>query len=415
MSNLLPRRRTGQRAAGALAVIAAAVAMIAALASPADAASEAAFTDLLPGASATITGTYGGRTQQLDAGLMGMVIDGASDGAGYCIDINTQIDPGESGLGEIDWATSGVPQLSTVEMILGSYHPAGAGPAGYEITGTDAQRAAATQAAIWHYTDGYTLSPTDNDAVIVANYDSILRAVADGVLPGFGEPDVSLTITAPADSEAVEGDAIGPFVVRTTATSVTLTPSAGVSIVDAAGNPLPGPVVDGTELWLVSDAPGDGDVTASADASVRAGRVFAKEGVQRLILATTVESTVGAEATARWTERPDESTTTTTAPPPTSTTTVPPTTDTTLPPTTDTTVVVTPQTGTPPTVPPTSVASIEPQPQPQPQPAPSTPVEPADTLPRTGQDAGPLVAIGLALLATGGLLGTIARRRRPGM
>ena len=160
----------------------------------------------------------------------------------------------------------------------------------------DDRVAAATQAAIWHYTDGFELAGQGNDPVVVANYEAILAAVAAGVLPTFGEPGVSLDIEAPGTTEATAGEPIGPYVVRTTAGEVTLTGSPGAEIVDEHGEPLPGPVTDGTSFWLVSQEPGPATVTATAEATVLAGRAFAKPGVQRMILATTTTTTVDAEA-----------------------------------------------------------------------------------------------------------------------
>lgn len=417
MGNDVPHTRGWRRALAAVTVMVAAGALFGGLAAPADAASEATFTGLVPGASATIRGTAGGAERTYTAGLMAMTIDGSTGAAGYCIDIHTTIDDGASGLAEVDWASSGVPQLEVVEMILGSYHPSGSGPAGYEIVGTEAQRAAATQAAIWHHTDGFELSAAGNDPTIVANYDAILRAVADGVLPGFGEPSVSLAIAPPAETEATQGDPVGPFVISTTATAVELSPSAGVSVTDAAGTPLAGPFADGDEFWLVSDEPGTATVTATADATVHAGRVFHRDGVQRLILATTVRTTVGAEATASWTERPPETTTTTV--PETTTTTTPETTTTTEPETTTTeppatsTTEVTPQTSVPTTAPPSEAPTTEvtiesledAAPAPTPQPAPT------GRLAWTGSNTGTLVASAIVLIATGALAGLVARRR----
>src|SRR5690606_29610795 len=83
----------------------------------------------------------------------------------------------------------------------------------------------ATQAAIWHFTDGFELAGQGDDPVIAANYEAILAAVAAGVLPTFGEPGVSLDIEAPGTTEATAGEPIGPYAVRTTAGEVTLTAS----------------------------------------------------------------------------------------------------------------------------------------------------------------------------------------------
>ena len=390
-----------RRALGLAGALVAVVAAAAVLAAPAGAASEATFDDLVDGSYATVNGNLGSFT----AGLMGMTIDGASGAAGYCIDIGTSIDPGESGLGEVDWDTSGVPNLDTVGRILAAYHPNGSGPAGFEITGTDAQRAAATQAAIWHVTDGFDLTVGDNDPVIEANYAAILAAVDADALPSSGQPDVSLSITSPEVTSGDAGTPVGPFVVSTTASSVTLTPAAGVTVTDGEGVPLAGPIVDGTEFFLLSDADTTATVTASAEATVHAGRVFVKDGSQRLILATSVATTVDAEASASWTT-PPTTTPPTTAPP----TTAPPQSTTTVPEPTSTTVTTAPPQGT------SSTLSIQPNPSvitaPAPGPSTPTPVPTSGSLPRTGNDARPLVAVGLVLVAAGAMLGFAARHRR---
>ena len=67
--------------------------------------------------------------------------------------------------------------------ILATFAPEGTGPAAFEITGSTAQQAAATQAAIWHFTDGFDLTVGNNDPVIEANYAAILAAVIAGALP----------------------------------------------------------------------------------------------------------------------------------------------------------------------------------------------------------------------------------------
>lgn len=388
------RPRASRRPVAVLGAVVALLAVGAALAAPAGAASEATFDDIVDGSHATVRGDLGA----FPAGLMGMTIDGASGATGYCIDIGTEIMPGESGLAEVDWDTSGVPNLDVVGRVLANYHPNGSGPAGYEITGTDAQRAAATQAAIWHVTDGFDLTVGDNDPVIEANYAAILAAIDAGALPASGQPDVSLAITPPASTTGEAGQPVGPYVVATTASAVTLTPSAGLTVTDADGVPLAGPVTDGTEFFLVRDAEGAGSVSATADATVHAGRVFVKAGSQRLILATSVDTTVDVEVSASWTPPPPEETTTTTAPPET---TAPPQTTTTVGEQPTTTVSIVPD-----------VSVVPGAPTPAPVEATTSTEATGGSLPRTGNDVRPLVAAGVALLGAGLVLGVAARRRR---
>src|SRR5690606_36155320 len=96
---------------------------------------------------------------------------------------------------------------------------------GYRLVGNDDRKAAGVQAAILHFTDGFELNTkTGNHADVVKNYETILRAVADGALQGFGEPAPSLSIDPPAATEGPVGGLVGPFVVTSTAPSVALHP-----------------------------------------------------------------------------------------------------------------------------------------------------------------------------------------------
>ncbi|HEX5365888.1 MAG TPA: thioester domain-containing protein, partial [Acidimicrobiales bacterium] len=331
-------------AATAATAAVAAVALVAGLAAPAAAASQATFEGIVPTASTVVHGNLG----TYPAGSMAVRIDGTPATA-YCIDVGTSIEPGEAGLVEGEWASSGVPALDVVAGILAAYFPNGDGPDGYRITGDDSQQAAATQAAIWHFTDGFELTRGSNDPVVEAGYAVVLAAAAAGALPPAGDPGVSLDVVPPASTSAEAGSLVGPFVVETTATHVTLSPSEGTTVADAAGRPLGGPVGDGTHFWLAKPTAGDGTVRATARAVVHAGRVFAKEGSQRLILASTVTTSVDAEAAASWSE---PSTTSTTPPP---TTTVRPPASTATPPTT---TVRPPATAV--TAPPASTATTSP-------------------------------------------------------
>ncbi|MGH9113202.1 MAG: thioester domain-containing protein [Acidimicrobiales bacterium] len=362
-----------------------AAAVVAGGAVPAAAESEATVGDFLPGNFASVVGTL--EVSELDeyAGLFQLTIDGTESGVAYCADVSKGLPEGS--LSEVDWDTSGLNGLAIVETIVANYHPAGVGPAGYELVGSDAHMAAGTQAAIWHYTNDFELTPADPKVHpdTAANYQTILDAVEAGVLDGFGEPDVSLAIDPPADTEGSVGELVGPYVVSTTAAAVTLTPSAGVTLQNEDGTPFAGPAVDGSELWLKSAAPGEGTVSASADAVVSAGRVFvAPDGdAQPMVLANTVKSTVDDSATATWI------TNTTTSE---STTTTVPHTTTSIDLSSSTTVV--PQVTT------TVLSQFEVTPH-------------AYTLPKTGSNATtPLLVGGLALVLFGGGLTLGVRRMR---
>lgn len=388
------RQRRRRRASTIVAGLVAVVGMVLGLASPALAASVAVMNGFVDGNSASVHGTWdnaGGDpvTRDLSAGLLSLTIDGEVDAQAYCIDINTPIGQGAS-LDEIEWDTSGVANLDEVEAILRHYHPNGNGPddgpAEHQIAGTDAEKAAATQAAIWHYTDGFDLTDDDgeNPQQIIDNYNAILLAVGDG-LEGFGEPTVSLTITPPASTEGVEGGLVGPYTINTTADSVTLTPSEGVTLHNEDGSAFTGEVVDGTQVWLSSANEGGGTITATAETVVNAGRVFFTEGVQRLVLASTVTSDTTADAPVSFVTAPPttptSSTTTTEA---TTTTTVSITVQSTVPDGPTTTVPITPNQGE----------------------------GEGGGLPVTGAQSLMLVGVAAVLLAVGAGFGIVSRRKR---
>ena len=394
------RQRRRRRASTVVAGVAAATGLVLGLASPAFAASVAKVITEPDGSdtdeSAAIHGTWpDGPDEDSDreigseiAGLFDLEIDGAAGGQAYCIDINTEVDPDDE-LDEIDWETSGVANLEKVGAILRHYYPNGDGPDGHQITGTPGQKAAATQAAIWHYTDGFELTDDadDNDQVVIDNYKAILAAVEDG-LEGFVQPTVSLSITPPASTEGPAGELVGPYVINTTADSVVLTPSDGVTLHNADGTPFTGAVVDGTEVWLRSESSGSGTVSAVAEAEVGAGRGFFTEGVQRLILASTVTIDASDEAPVSFTATPTtpsptSSTTSTTAPEATTSTTVPITVQTTVVDNPTTTVPITPNQG-----------------------------EGGGGLPVTGAQTMVLVAVAVVLLAVGTGFGIVSRRKR---
>ncbi len=393
------RQRRRRRASTVIASLAAATGLVVGLAGPAFAAT-VTFGGLQDDSWGQVTGTVpddsddGVADVNVAAGLFDLTIDADTAATGYCIDILTDIVSGT--LDEIDWDTSGVANLHVIETILANYHPAGDGPAEYALTGSSADKAVATQAAIWHFSDGFVLDgatetgdggPLD-EATVLANYQTILDAVAADALTGFGEPTVSLSITPPASTEGVAGQLVGPYMVNTSAATATLTPSDGVSLHNEDGSPFTDEVVDGTQVWLKSDAEGAGTITATADAEVGAGRVFygqnaAGKDLQRLILATTVTTDATAEASVTFGTPPPTTT-------PETTTTTTPETTTTVPSTVPTTVVDTPTT-TPPTVP-TS--------------------DNGGGLPVTGAQSLVLVGIALVLVATGAGFGIVSRRKR---
>jgi TQXA domain-containing protein/LPXTG-motif cell wall-anchored protein len=178
----------------------------------------------------------------------------------------------------------------------------------------------ATQAAVWHYSDGRNL---DRDAPLAEHPDDEKESAQDLTAlydyltgdqnKGLGEqPKPTLNIAA-EKTEGVAGTRIGPFSVATTGDVTALTSQLpdGVKITDADGKELTAKdVKDGSKLYVdvPADAkPGKGGFTLKATGELDTGRLFvsenyAKQPAQSLIVADSEKTDVTANAAASWTE-----------------------------------------------------------------------------------------------------------------
>lgn len=248
------------------------------------------------GVGGPIDGTISGSPRHLNfAGLIKVTIDETAAFA-YCIDINNPLQmnqPHEEG----DWSDANVANLGKITRILQQH------PADVTAARNDAGEAAAVQAAIWHFSDGFDLTSGGSGVV-----DAYNRIVADANANPVTEPETSLDLD-PATRTGSAGDYLS-FELSTSSTgdvSLAVSPSGGADLVtcDSARTPI-GSTISGPypkQLCLRRTTPGGPiSLTASATAKVAAGRVFLRQGSQKLILASsrTVESRVS--STATWTE-----------------------------------------------------------------------------------------------------------------
>ncbi|HET9141843.1 thioester domain-containing protein [Actinophytocola sp.] len=245
-----------------------------------------------------------------------------------------------------------------------------------------AEAITATQAAIWHFSDGENLDRKDvlldtgdkgTEADVLALYDYLTGAANVGI----GEPKAPSLAIKPGEKAGKSGDRIGPFTVSTNGdiTDLKKTVPAGVKITDKDGVELTVDALkDGSEIYFdvpKGTATGDGVVDLTATAEVSTGRLFVgSDGkAQALIVAQSDKATVTAGAKATWT-LPVVPTTTTTTPPAT-------------------------------TAPPTTTTSPVPQ---------AAPAAQEEELASTG--ASPLVPLGLGVLLLGAGAGLLLVRRR---
>jgi len=223
----------------------------------------------------------------------------------YCIDINTDT---TVNIGYVlgTWEESGVPNVGYVARILNEYYPH---DPSLPALATDAQKAAAVQAAIWFFSDRYALSTDDplyHAVVAIVNH-----IKAEGPLPAPTPP--TLTLTPSSLSAPGKGSVIGPFTVHTNQPSATVTATGGTMYSNAAGTARLGDgtmadVHDGQEIWVRSTGPPFTAVLqAKATAEVPSGNVWLYDGntpgwndAQRLILAETATLTTQVQATAEF-------------------------------------------------------------------------------------------------------------------
>jgi TQXA domain-containing protein/LPXTG-motif cell wall-anchored protein len=286
----------------------------------------------------------------IEAKLFGFELADGTNLQMYCVEINTPIDRQhnmvEQPWGEYPNESSPFNENSDkINWVLHNGYPVvGAEKLTTLLTeqgaqlndGIDAKEAiSATQAAVWHYSDGTALNeenplpdgPSGSEDDVVALYKYLTGA--DNV--GLGDQPAPALAIAPGEKSGKAGEKIGPFTVTTTGDVENLTAKLpdGVTITDADGNALAADAIEnGTELYLdvpAGTAEGKGTFEVTATASVGTGRLFVgenydKKPTQSLIVAKAEKSEIVATATGSWAE----ATPPTSSTPPSETTTTPP-------------------------------------------------------------------------------------------
>lgn len=162
---------------------------------------------------------------------------------------------------------------------------------------------AATQLAVWHYTDKVR-PDASNDAVVLALYQYLINGAE---LHQLLEPLSALSLIPAGTTTGRAGDKIGPFLVKTKASLaiLTLTGASGVQLVDVSGKQIK-KVTDGTKVWVkVGAAVHAGSATIHANIAlgvIGAGRMFRGDGVkaQTLISAAPVQAPILVTVGVSW-------------------------------------------------------------------------------------------------------------------
>lgn len=170
----------------------------------------------------------------------------------------------------------------------------------------------ATQAAIWHFSDGRDLTGINGaDQADQADITALYSFLIGQKNVGIGENEnPSLAIT-PATATGKSGERLGPFTVKTNGTITELTGElpSGVKITDADGKDIPaGSLTNGSKFYVdvpAKAAAGSAQLTVKANASFDTGRLFvgdnyANQPSQTLIVATSSQTALQASAKANW-------------------------------------------------------------------------------------------------------------------
>ncbi len=235
-------------------------------------------------------------------------------GDAYCADLFTHIGIGDT-IDLVPWTSTTVPaaNLPALAGIINNEFPHAT--AGFTLVGTDDEKGAAVQTAVWHYSSGYDLdvSPGANPANVIADYQTILGRVAALAYPQ--QKPQSLTIDPSSVAGTINSN-VGPYTVHSTVASVTLAVT-GADLVDATGDPIPATIGDGGQFYLRSTSIGSATVTATATAPAGTGLFYLRTGLQRLIAPGQEPVALSATAAATFDLTPPPPTT---APPVTTTT-----------------------------------------------------------------------------------------------
>lgn len=275
-----------------------------------------------------------GRLLRVETELMvlGTAGDDSPELLVYCIDLETGL-RGDRDYRESTWADSWLKdtaKISKINWVLNNSYPkvldlqvlaanagldsktVGKGQDKKKVYDLDVKEAvAATQGAIWHYSNGSDVAGwRENDDV--RKLYSYLTGAANKGQPN--EPTASLAL-APTTLSGTDGDTpgVGPVTVKTTSVEpvkVSLADPAqpGVELVGKDGAPI-NTAADGTELYVKvpkGQKPGEAKIKATTKTGVNIGRVFVganRKDTQTLIAAGSTPFTTNATAAVKWTHK----------------------------------------------------------------------------------------------------------------
>ncbi|MGY0234701.1 thioester domain-containing protein [Longispora urticae] len=269
-----------------------------------------------------------GKAADHPVGLIGLTtpVQGGEQKLVYCIDIKTSLGASEKPIyNEADWSVAkhiSEANLLKINWILHNSYPSKSAASVRDAAKAAAENKtlavpadeyivyAATQAAIWHYSDNFKLlgNAADHDKrkFTEAEYAQV-KKIYDYLLGvGVKAPaKLGISITPPSADGKV-GDKVGPYAVTSTVGDVALSATGG-KVVDTDGKAIT-KLADGGKFWLTGDAEGTVKATATGSGVIELARVFVNSRgadlTQKVILPGDKKVDVKAEAVANLTATP---------------------------------------------------------------------------------------------------------------
>lgn len=272
----------------------------------------------------------------------------------YCIELTTMVDTNHPDMTERPWDS--YPNANSpfhgnrdkVNWVLHHSYPALdtdkiVAALGHDFNGglSAGEAIAATQAAIWHFSDNAQLNTgkATDDAASSSDIVALYQYLTGELNTGIGEPKALLEL-APGSLSGTAGDRIGPFTVTSTSNLIKVVSEfpAGVTLTDKDGNPLSAAAAEQKikeqnryDIFVevpAEAAEGKGSFTLTIEAPVSTGRLFAGKQYQQfptqtLIIVKSDNVTIQEKAQVEWSAAgqapPPPQTETTTAAPTTTT------------------------------------------------------------------------------------------------